>query len=375
MLRKFIAAVTAVCLIVIMLPAAFASEQTFEEKIASYCENLGDTDGNKKITVSDARKALRIAANLESVTPEALKNADIDNDGKITVADARNILRYAVNLSGFEIPNSVASKDEVLNLFVTAANKVKTENPGLTRKTTTVVPSIRVTFEEIKGVPGIIRDFRVVDMELSDAKVYMEEYITELEGSIIGFLPEVKEMRKEWDEKKDNFDKLYTPVVDTFHVKAGNSHYAQFTVKGKMWASKAELDDIKTAVLIFKNGVYEIKITYDDSPTYGTVGETLPTDLTKIPYGRMFDLETYTTYVKPANANFRFNSLKFKNGTVNCKINLHTETLETAIYKFDQIWDQTIIEKSGTEEKDSESRYVITAKNTAEYIIGQPTAQ
>lgn len=378
MLKRFILACIAVCMVAATVPVtAFASEQTLEERVAAYCENLGDTDGNGKVNVTDARKALRIAVGLEIATAQEIKNADIDNDGGVTVNDARNILRYAVNLSGFDVPNSVVSKAEVLNLFVTAANKVKTEKPGLTRKTTMVTPSIKVTLPEIEAIPDVTSGLKIENMELRDAKVRIDEFMKDIEKSFLGGLPEIKEVINEWNKSKDNFDRAYDPVVETFKVVKGNSHYAAFTVRGKIWSSKAEPGDVKSAILSYQNGAYEVKITYADSPTYSnsTYGETLPTDLTKIPYGRMFDLETYTTYVKPANTNFRFNSLKFKNGTVNCKINLHTETLETAIYKFDQIWDHTVIEKSETEEKDWESRYVITAKNTAEYIIGQPTAQ
>ncbi|HZK21711.1 MAG TPA: dockerin type I repeat-containing protein, partial [Oscillospiraceae bacterium] len=144
MLKRFILACIAVCMVAATVPVtAFASEPTLEEKVSAYCENLGDTDGNGKVNVTDARKALRIAVGLESATAQELKNADIDNDGGVTVNDARNILRYAVNLSGFDVPNSVVTKAEVLNLFVTAAKKVKTEKPGLTRKTTMVTPSIK----------------------------------------------------------------------------------------------------------------------------------------------------------------------------------------------------------------------------------------
>ncbi|HZK21965.1 MAG TPA: dockerin type I repeat-containing protein, partial [Oscillospiraceae bacterium] len=368
----------AVCMVVAAVPVmAFASEQTLEERVAAYCENLGDTDGNGKVNVTDARKALRIAVGLEIATAQEIKNADIDNDGGVTVNDARSILRYAVNLSGFDIPNSVVSKAEVLNLFVTAANKVKEENPGLDRKTTMVTPSIRVTFSD--------DDIGIKDMELYDTKAYIDEKIKEAEAVLNSplallippeKLEELRKAIKSWNDNKDNIDKMYEPQVETFHVKAGRSHYAAFTVRGKVWSSRAESEDVKSAVLSYQNGAYEIKITYDDSPTYGAYGEALPTDITKIPYGRMFDLESYTTYVKPGRSDFRFNSLKFKNGAVDCKINLSTLSLETATYSFTQIWDYTVIAKSeNEEEKDSESRYVITAKNTAEYIIGQSTVQ
>ena len=58
----------------------------------------GDLDGDGEITVSDALRALRIAAKLAEETEQSLGIADIDRDGKITVADAIQILRAAVQL-------------------------------------------------------------------------------------------------------------------------------------------------------------------------------------------------------------------------------------------------------------------------------------
>ena len=59
----------------------------------------GDLDGDGEITVSDALKALRIAAKLIDETPEAVAIADSDGDGRITVSDALAILRVAAKLT------------------------------------------------------------------------------------------------------------------------------------------------------------------------------------------------------------------------------------------------------------------------------------
>lgn len=58
----------------------------------------GDVDGDGKITAADARKALRAASQLETLTAEQKKAADVNNDGKVNAADARKILRQAANL-------------------------------------------------------------------------------------------------------------------------------------------------------------------------------------------------------------------------------------------------------------------------------------
>ena len=54
----------------------------------------GDLDGDGEITVSDALRALRMAAQLAEVDPEA----DVDGDGDVTVGDALKILRVAAGL-------------------------------------------------------------------------------------------------------------------------------------------------------------------------------------------------------------------------------------------------------------------------------------
>ena len=66
-------------------------------------ELLGDMDGDGEITVSDALRALRIAAKLEAhVAAKGARSAllgDVDGDGAVTVADALAILRVAAKLA------------------------------------------------------------------------------------------------------------------------------------------------------------------------------------------------------------------------------------------------------------------------------------
>jgi len=62
----------------------------------------GDLDGDGDITVSDALKALRIAAQLVEPTDEDMRIGDVDGDGDITVSDALKILRVAAKLASPE---------------------------------------------------------------------------------------------------------------------------------------------------------------------------------------------------------------------------------------------------------------------------------
>ena len=58
----------------------------------------GDMDKDGEITVADALKALRIAAQLIRPTDEDIAIGDVDGDNVITVADALKILRVAAKL-------------------------------------------------------------------------------------------------------------------------------------------------------------------------------------------------------------------------------------------------------------------------------------
>lgn len=58
----------------------------------------GAPDNSGKITVSDARTALRFSVNLDCPTPLQKIASDVDFNELVTVADARYILRMAVNL-------------------------------------------------------------------------------------------------------------------------------------------------------------------------------------------------------------------------------------------------------------------------------------
>lgn len=64
--------------------------------------DLGDVDGDGRITAADARLILRRAARLITFTPEQDWLADVNGDGVVTAADARLVLRVAAKLDTFE---------------------------------------------------------------------------------------------------------------------------------------------------------------------------------------------------------------------------------------------------------------------------------
>ena len=59
---------------------------------------MGDVDLNGKVEAADARLALRVAAQLETLDDVQLVLADVNADNKIIAADARAILRVSATL-------------------------------------------------------------------------------------------------------------------------------------------------------------------------------------------------------------------------------------------------------------------------------------
>lgn len=72
-----------------------------KEPIGAESFTLGDVNLDGKVNTSDARLALRGAANLEALTPQQILAADVNKNGKADTSDARKILRVAANLDQF----------------------------------------------------------------------------------------------------------------------------------------------------------------------------------------------------------------------------------------------------------------------------------
>lgn len=63
---------------------------------------LGDTDGDGKVTASDARLILRCSVELEEKTEHILAYGDFDKDSKLSSDDARTALRVSVALDSIQ---------------------------------------------------------------------------------------------------------------------------------------------------------------------------------------------------------------------------------------------------------------------------------
>lgn len=61
----------------------------------------GDTDGDGKVTIQDARKILLVASGIESIASQELEVFDVDNDKRVTTKDARLVLSKAAGLESY----------------------------------------------------------------------------------------------------------------------------------------------------------------------------------------------------------------------------------------------------------------------------------
>lgn len=67
------------------------------ENVQKY--KTGDVNNDGKINAIDARIALRVGAQLETIEGAAFDAADVNGDGRVTANDARSILRFSAKIT------------------------------------------------------------------------------------------------------------------------------------------------------------------------------------------------------------------------------------------------------------------------------------
>ena len=105
---KVLAFLLAILVMMSAMPAAVFAEEISGEDISEPDTSnqepsilLGDVNMDGKITASDARMILRIAASLISIDTNRMQYADYNQDGSVTAADARFVLRESAKLDPF----------------------------------------------------------------------------------------------------------------------------------------------------------------------------------------------------------------------------------------------------------------------------------
>lgn len=107
--------------------------------VVAYAQSLvaGDVSGDGKVTASDARKVLRVAAGLDVLEEGKMIVADITGDGKITASDARKILRAAAGLETLPEITTEPESEETSTEETTAEEPSSEEEKPSEEETTT----------------------------------------------------------------------------------------------------------------------------------------------------------------------------------------------------------------------------------------------
>ncbi len=283
-MKKVLSLLLAACLFVTAFSVnAFAADSSQEANANLAQEyttvflsklNRGDLDGDNKVTVEEASRLLRVAANLEE--PQSGVDYDLTGDGKVTTEDARRALRIA---SGLEIG---ATNEEIFDYFKNELNTVKLAFPGFERKTTSTCKSAKIA---IKSEPESILDTSEV------------EFIDYIEGKKTMFTLLGK--KTEYEELYADAQKKYEPVVSNRVVATGSSsHYSYFPVAGRSNACYLNYEDIKSITIKESNGQFIITMsmnsyTYDEKNPYpATTYED--EERLKLPYGKIFNIPQFS---------------------------------------------------------------------------------
>ncbi len=203
---------------------------------ASESTEIGDADGDGKVTSKDALLILRIAAGIEDSTPEMLVRCDVNKDGYLSIFDARKILRCAAGLvslkqtglfKGFNGNGIFANEQQLLDYFNTNINKIKSEKYGF----------------------SYIKDVNMTTFEMESATFL--GVATENTDEII----------------KKIFETANTDADDEGYVIAGKSSNNVMSVEGKTYVSTLASEDVfgSKAVADQSRGVITITIAIPDS--------------------------------------------------------------------------------------------------------------
>lgn len=286
-----------------------------------------DIDGDKTPSLSDARKVLRVAAELDEPVGA---DCDFNCDGTVSAEDARKAMKIALG-----IDQSLVDVAEITEYLCEELNSVKTEKPGFTRTVKQKCTSMKVT---ATGAP--IEDMNANDIEyyqyLENSKKVLEKY--KLLIVMASGREEYEETIAAMDEAIAQAKEIYNEQVTTKTVaKGSNYHNSYFPINYYSWACRLTEDDIKEITYGYDDDYITITAKLDD---YKYTSKNYPyssssTDELKrleLPYGKAFNLPNTAT-----GGGATFNSLNLSNGKIVCKINKATGSVVSADYSYSYV--------------------------------------
>lgn len=148
-IRRTLALVFAVIVAISMMTTAFARYR-------------GDINNDSRVDSSDALIALRYAVG--TISDIDVSVADMNGDGKVDSADALEILRVSVgSIDKEELPEESKpsvpqSKEDIVDLYNDAVNKVVSDKAGYSKQRTTTVSELDAgSYTSVAS--GIVKDF------------------------------------------------------------------------------------------------------------------------------------------------------------------------------------------------------------------------
>lgn len=310
-----------------------------------------DYNGDKTISLLDARAILRVSANLEEPKEDLVY--DLDGDGLVTYEDVKKVLYVVTGIdSGVQDDSAY-----LLELFTQELNSVKTQRPGFSKSSTNHCLSMLVTTKN-SGFSSL----DVTNMEFDE---YVEK-VANLMGMIPGTSSSVAELRKQADE-------LYKPHTTTATVNRYSAAYSKFPISGLAKSCFLTVDDIASITSYEKDGYIYRTVTMN---TDVYVGDEYPTGSAgfsqrwqKISYGKVFDIPSLDEKENGVETSV-LNKVTFKDGKIVMKVDKLTGMPVSIDYSYTYIADISAIpevDENGKEGPSMSSVSTVTIKDN--YVI------
>ncbi len=103
-MKKIISILMTIIIMSGMFITAYAedTDKNYAVTDISQLIGMGDVNGDRNVSASDARLVLRHSAKIKLLEETKISSADVDRNGKITAGDARTVLRVAAKLESFK---------------------------------------------------------------------------------------------------------------------------------------------------------------------------------------------------------------------------------------------------------------------------------
>lgn len=310
-----------------------------------------DYNGDKTISLLDARAILRVSANLEEPDPDLVY--DLDGDGYITYEDVKKVLYVVTGIdSGVQDDSAY-----LLELFTHELNRVKSERPGFQKTTTNQCLSMLVTTKN-SGLSSL----DVTNMEFDK---YVDK-VCDVVGMFPGTSSSVSELRKQAEE-------LYKPHTTTATVNKYSAAYSKFPISGLAKSCFLTVDDIASITSYEEDGYIYRTVTMN---TDVYVGDEYPTGSAgfsqrwqKISYGKVFDIPSLDEKENGVETSV-LNKVTFKDGKIILKVDKLTGMPVSVDYSYTYIADVAAIpevDANGKEGASMSSVSTVTIKDN--YVI------